>query len=198
MKGIQIQKGCLGNGLSVDFKSAILSIKPLLRFYKSDLLITNPFAYCKRGYFRWGKISRKWWQDISHGGNFHDTTSISFIKAYGIYFRAGVIFSKETKARKTQKISPRENFSVYSIQWSIKDGKCNIASVLVAKCFKAPGLKARGDWFNSQQIHIHTPSEVRGYTGFALSLRPSVRRSVSVDAWLYKMVQSHNCFPFHH
>ena len=36
--------------------------------------------YCKRGYFRWGKISRKCWQDISRGGYFHDTTPNSFIK----------------------------------------------------------------------------------------------------------------------
>ena len=28
-------------------------------------------------------------QDISRGGNFHDTTPISFIKAYGFYFRVG-------------------------------------------------------------------------------------------------------------
>ena len=70
--------------------------------------------YCKRGYFRWGKISRKCWQDISRGGNFHDTTPISFIKVYGFYFRVGVIFAKKTKARKTRKLPPRENFHVYS------------------------------------------------------------------------------------
>ena len=50
--------------------------------------------YCKRGYFRWGKC----WQDISHGGNFHDITHISFIKAYGFYFCVGVFFGKKTKA----------------------------------------------------------------------------------------------------
>ena len=72
-------------------------------------------VYCKRCYFRWGKISRKCWQDISRGGNFHDTTHISFIKAYGFYFRVGVIFTKNTKARKTRKLPPRENFHVYSI-----------------------------------------------------------------------------------
>ena len=71
--------------------------------------------YCKRGYFRWGKISRKCWQDISHGGNFHDTTPISFIKAYGFYFRVGVILAKKTKSQKTRKLPPRENFHVYSI-----------------------------------------------------------------------------------
>ena len=70
--------------------------------------------YCKRGYFRWGKISRKCWQNISRGGNFHDTTHISFKKAYGFYFRVGVIFAKMTKARKTRKLPPRENFHVYS------------------------------------------------------------------------------------
>ena len=72
----------------------------------------DPVEYCKRGYFRWGKISRKCWQDISRGGNFPDTPPISFIKAYGFYFRVGVIFAKKTKARK---LPPRENFHVYSI-----------------------------------------------------------------------------------
>ena len=71
-------------------------------------------VYCKRGYFRWGKISRKCWHGISRGGNFHDTTHIPFIKAYGFYFRVGVIFAKKTKARKTRKLPPRENFHVYS------------------------------------------------------------------------------------
>ena len=69
--------------------------------------------YCKLGYFRWGKISRKCWQDISRGGNFHDTAPFSFIKAYGFYLRVGVIFAKKTK---TQKLPPRENFHVYSTE----------------------------------------------------------------------------------
>ena len=43
-------------------------------------------VYCKRGYFRWGKISWKCCQDISRGGNFHDTTPIYFMKAYGFQF----------------------------------------------------------------------------------------------------------------
>ena len=64
-------------------------------------------TYCKRGYFRWGKISWKQWQDISREGNFHNSTPISFIKAYGFYFRLGVIFAKKTKARKKQKLPPR-------------------------------------------------------------------------------------------
>ena len=66
--------------------------------------------YCKCGYFCWGEISRNCCQDISRGGNFHDTTPISFIKAYGFYFRVGVIFAKKTKARKTRKFPPREKF----------------------------------------------------------------------------------------
>ena len=74
------------------------------------------YHYRKRGYFRWGKISRKRWQDISRRGNFHHTTSISFITAYGFYFRMGVIFVKKTKVLKTQKLPPRENFHIYSIQ----------------------------------------------------------------------------------
>ena len=42
-----------------------------------------------------GEISRKCWQDISRGGNFHDTAPISFIKAYGFNFCVGVIFAKK-------------------------------------------------------------------------------------------------------
>ena len=66
--------------------------------------------------FAGGKRSRKCWQDISHGRNFHDTTPTSFIKAFGFYFRAGVIFAKKTKARKTRKLPPRKEFHVYNIQ----------------------------------------------------------------------------------
>ena len=58
--------------------------------------------YCKRGYFRWGKISRKWLQDISFGGNFHDTSPIYFIKAYGFYFRTEVILRRRQKREKLE------------------------------------------------------------------------------------------------
>ena len=83
-------------------------------FFISYLLCISYDVYCKRGYFRWGKISRKCLQDISRGGNFHDSPPISFIKAYGFYFHLGVIFAKKTKARKTRKLPPREIFHVYS------------------------------------------------------------------------------------
>ena len=89
-----------------------------------SISITWILRYCKRGYFRWGKISRKRWKDISRWGNFHDITHISFIQAYGFYFRVGVIFAKKTKARKTRKLPPRENFHVYSIQ------TCNLSHML--------------------------------------------------------------------
>ena len=97
------------------------------RFLSENLIwqIVNEFcvkilkAYCKRDYFRWGKISQKWWQDISRGGNIHDTTPVSFIKAYRFYFHVGVTFAKKTKAWKTRKLPPRENFHVYSIMWNI-------------------------------------------------------------------------------
>ena len=73
-------------------------------------------VYCKRGYFRWGEILQKCchWQDISCGGNFHDTISISFIKAYEFYFHMGGIFVKKTKVQKTWKLLPHEHFLVYS------------------------------------------------------------------------------------
>ena len=53
------------------------------------------------GYFRWRKISQKCWQDFSRGGNFQDTTPISFIKSYGFYFCVAEIFPKKTISRKT-------------------------------------------------------------------------------------------------
>ena len=57
--------------------------------------------------FGWGKISRKCWQDISCGGNFHDTISIFFIKTYGFYFHVGGNFHEEDKS---VKITPTRKF----------------------------------------------------------------------------------------
>ena len=71
-------------------------------------------TYCKRGYFRWGKISRKCWQDISRGGNFHDSTHIFFIKTYWFYFRVGVIFAEKSKSRKTRKL-PHAKISTFTV-----------------------------------------------------------------------------------
>ena len=48
--------------------------------------------YCKRGHFRSGKISRKCWHYLSHGGNFHDISPVSLVKSYGFYFPMGEIF----------------------------------------------------------------------------------------------------------
>ena len=50
--------------------------------------------------FAGGKILRKCWENISRGGNFHDSTPISFIKAYWFNFHMGVIFAKKTNAQK--------------------------------------------------------------------------------------------------
>ena len=64
--------------------------------------------------FAGGKISKKGWQDISRGGNFHDTTPIPFIKAYGFYFRVGVVFAKKTK-RKKRKNYPHAKISTITV-----------------------------------------------------------------------------------
>ena len=93
----------------------------------ANLETYNEKIYCKRGYFRWGKISRKCWQDISRGGNFHETTPISFINAYGFYFRVGVIFAKKTKARKTRKL-PHAKISTFTVQYTLTS---NTKSVLI-------------------------------------------------------------------
>ena len=57
-------------------------------------------------------------QDISRGGNFLDTTPISFIKVYGLYFRVGVIFAKKTKAQKRENY-PHANISTFTVLTSI-------------------------------------------------------------------------------
>ena len=72
--------------------------------------------YCKRGYFRWGKFSRKCLQDISRGGNFHNSPPISFIKAYGFYFRVGGKFHEEDKSAK---ITPMGKFPRLQYQTSV-------------------------------------------------------------------------------
>ena len=53
-----------------------------------------------------------------------------FIKAYGFYFRVGVNFAKKTKARKTRKLPPRENFHVYSKRLNIRSN-CSYTSLPV-------------------------------------------------------------------
>ena len=92
-KDFNIQK--LQHALANQLK---VMIKFFTRLYRYD---QKAIVYCKRGYFCWGKISRKLLQDISCGGNFHDATPVSFIKAYGFYFHVGLIFAKNTKAQKT-------------------------------------------------------------------------------------------------
>ena len=47
--------------------------------------------------FAGGKISRKCWQDLQRGGNFHDATPISLIKSYGFYFRVEGNIAKKRK-----------------------------------------------------------------------------------------------------
>ena len=71
-------------------------------------------VYCKLGYFRWGKISRKCWQDLSRGGNFHDTAPISFIKAYGFFFAWG-LFSRKRQKREKRKNYPHAKISTFTL-----------------------------------------------------------------------------------
>ena len=55
--------------------------------------LVETMKYCKRGYFPWGEISQKIWQDLSRGGKFHDTIHISLIKSYNNIM--GFIFTWE-------------------------------------------------------------------------------------------------------
>ena len=72
-------------------------------------------GYCKRGYFRSGKISRKCWQDISRWGNFHDSTHIFLIKSYGFYFPLGEVFRKEGNITKNLKNTPKVKISTFTV-----------------------------------------------------------------------------------
>ena len=65
--------------------------------------------------FAGGNFRENFGKAFNVGGNFHDTSPISFIRAYGFYLCVGVIFTKNTTARKTQKLSSRKNFHVYSM-----------------------------------------------------------------------------------
>ena len=85
----------------------------------SDEVSLCVIKYCKRGYFRWGKISRKCSQDLSRGGNFHDISPIFSIKSSGFYFPEGEIFAKKVISQKTRKLPPCENFHVYSSSYPL-------------------------------------------------------------------------------
>ena len=65
-------------------------------------------------------LGRKFYENVGKsGGNFHDTTPISLIKACGFYFRVGVIFAKKTKARKY----PRLQYATSTTQQAkLRDG----------------------------------------------------------------------------
>ena len=65
--------------------------------------------------FHWGKISWKWWQDLSRGGNFHDHIShISLIKSYGFYFPWGK-FSRKRSYREKRQNWPHAKMSTFTI-----------------------------------------------------------------------------------
>ena len=84
--------------------------------------------YCKRGYFPWGKFSRKCWQDPSRGGNFHDISHISLIKSCGFYFPAGK-FSRRRAYREKRENYPRAKISTFTVlRWL----ESPLASTLVA------------------------------------------------------------------
>ena len=71
-------------------------------------------TYCKRGYFRWGKISQKCWQGLLCGGNFQDYTPNSLIKSYGFYFREGEIFMMKATSQKRENY-PHAKISTFTV-----------------------------------------------------------------------------------
>ena len=95
----------------IEFSSILVKIHFHLWYTKSMLSHTvNVF------FFRWGKISRKCWQDLLHGITFHDITSISLMKSCGFYLHAGEIFMKQAISPIMRELLPCENFHVYSIK----------------------------------------------------------------------------------
>ena len=78
--------------------------------WNSRVQIAYSALYCKHGYFHWGKFSQKYWQDLSHGGNFHYISPISLLKSYEFYLPVGEIFAKKTISRKNAKIAPTWKF----------------------------------------------------------------------------------------
>ena len=85
--------------------SIVINAIPVRLDYKESEIGRE--TYCKRGYFRWGKISRKCCEDLSRGGNL----AMLLIKSYGFYFRVGEFSRRETISRKNAKITPMRTIS---------------------------------------------------------------------------------------
>ena len=64
--------------------------------------------YCKRGYFRWGKIQQKCWH-ISRGGNFNNNTPNFLHKGLWVLSSRGGNFPEKKNAKNT-KITPTRKF----------------------------------------------------------------------------------------
>ena len=78
------------------------------KFTLSELLVVR---YCKHGYFRWGKILRKCWQDLSRGGNFQRFYFTFFLnKVLWVLFSCGGNFREEGHIAKNPKITPMRKF----------------------------------------------------------------------------------------
>ena len=66
--------------------------------------------YYKRGYFRWGKISRKCWQELSRWGYFHDISPTFLNKVLWVLFPRGGNFREEDYIAKNVKFTPTRKF----------------------------------------------------------------------------------------
>ena len=122
--------------LSIFIKSYVLqSLHNHMSYYTSTVNVVI---------FAGGEISRKCWQDISRGGNFHGTTPIFFIKAYWFYFRMEVIFAKKTKAQKNAKITPTRKFRCLQYRFGIWQGRaiCSVIGCSYAILFPSSEFKS--------------------------------------------------------
>ena len=79
--------------------------------------ISTHTVNCKRGYYRWGEISQKCWQDISRGGNH---------KGIWVLFSRGGNFHDEDKSAKNYPNAKISTFTVSS--YPVIDHTCNLVN----------------------------------------------------------------------
>ena len=65
----------------------LINSKSLQYMYYSTCITVHDYSTVNVVNFAWGKFRKN--VGISHGGNFHDNTPISFIKTYGVFFAWG-------------------------------------------------------------------------------------------------------------
>ena len=84
------------------------------RFRRKTYSETCPNRYCNCGYFRWGRISWKCWQDLSCGDNFHNISLINLLNLMGFIFPDGN-FTKKVISQKKCENYPNAKMSTFTL-----------------------------------------------------------------------------------